>query len=294
MKIPCLLLLLNLHGSVSSNLNLPRFLQSEGGTKDKVISDAPSDTPSASPTAFCVPTYSACSNATDADPCCGENNGCLFDGNDGEGFVCRPYCTPRYDTCSAGTNCCGSMVCMEGVCDYEPVCVRPGDNCTSDVDASALPCCWRQECIEGTCQAPLTCRKRNETCGLEGQLDCCDGKICIQGRCEVETRCRRLDTWCDATAASNSSLACCNNLVCDDSGDVPTCTTRAQLAQQNTTAAEDEEATAQQNATAVDEEEATAQQNTTADEGEKVTVDEETVAESDKNTTSNKKVEGEE
>lgn len=119
---------------------------------------------------------SACSGATtpctSTSECCGD----LECGTTTLGQVC---CGNEGASCATanGEDCCGALLCIDGVCATEAACSDATTPC-----ASSAECCGDLTCGTTTL-GQVCCGNEGATCATAGGEDCCGSLLCVSGRC---------------------------------------------------------------------------------------------------------------
>lgn len=148
--------------------------------------------------AMCIDPGAACSGS---GMCC-------------SGLTCAPHrdpdaavepppeacCASSGTSCEDGEDCCGRMMCTEGMC----VCVGEDAQCDSDSD-----CCDELSCVGGLCFPTAACAEENETCMDSGPAGQCCGRL----GCRPDTF-GSTDFDCCSTEACRTDEQCCGEMRC--------------------------------------------------------------------------------
>lgn len=178
---------------------------------------------------MCIASGAMCTQGSSV--CCA---GLACGAQPGGTFCCRP----AMGTCTAGRECCGSMLCTGGRC----VCRRGDETCTEDTDccggARCQPiedggtikrcacghqndsctsnegCCGGLECRGGRCLIP-GCNPPGEMCGVGDASECCSGFLCQAQPSGSQSCCRFPSLTSDGTQVDcHSGAECCGFSPC--------------------------------------------------------------------------------
>jgi len=124
--------------------------------------DATSTTKQCRDLSRCVVEYEPCNFGT----CC-DGLQCI---NEYNSLYCKKMCKAEQDTCTADTECCGSLDCVGGKCTDLSKCTKTGATCTSD-----SACCSGLSCYRGACRDVSKCEGEGVDCTVS---PCCNGLTC--------------------------------------------------------------------------------------------------------------------